>query len=414
MLAYFNLEKIGFSERGSLLLWLPAFLVLYYPKLDKSNYLTYAISALVLFFSNKRTTFLAFFTTLRSKVFYLIGLLGLALSFVFKQKLKAFWLKSMLPRLFIWKSSFFAFFNKILFGHGLGTFALDFPIYRAHASVLGGRVDEQVVHGHSNFAHFGFELGLLGLFILAVFFYLIYLNAPRALLPVFVISIFDSSLFTVNQFLLASLIFAPFIKDLGVFEKLFRTFSSKLKSLMMLLGFVLVALVMAPSLIGHHFYIKKQYSKAIQWDKDNGLYYFMRGNKFLNKDPKKSEVDFKKATELCPSVSYFYGFLAASQLANGKRTEAELSIDKAIQYDGNDGYWYLIKAFVNYEDKDKFKELKKKALKRNPEIKVILKHPELSSAQLIGGRKRGDIRVSSFYRRGEKVFYPIAFPVYSK
>ncbi len=408
LLAAFNLMRIDFSERGSLLLWLPVYLILYYSNLNHSNIFIYIISGVVLYLSNKFTTLLAFIISLRSKIIYLFSIFLLILYFIFKQKLHRFILKSIEPRLYIWKSTWNGFLDKPLYGHGFGTFALDFPLYRTHAKVLGGRIDEQIAHGHSLITHYSFELGLIGIFLIFILLYLVYINKPRALLPLLVISLFDIPLVAFNQFLLGGLILVPFIKNKGSLDFLFYKAKNKyVKHLLFLVALILTLSIFIPSIIGHYYYSTNDLDTAIKWDNKNSLYYFTRGATNLNKNTVQSEQDLTQAIKLTPHVAFFHGFLGAAQLANNKYKEAKDSLEIAMRLDGGDGYWCLLYAYANYKNKKIFNEYKKKALNRSPEIKNLLSNPNITSAQYIGNSTNGDSRLSGFYRTGEDIYFPL-------
>lgn len=403
-----NKLKFGFSEKGSLLLWLPVFLSLYFEKVNKKNIVVYLISGVALFLSNKFTTLLAFVTTLRSRLTYLVSVIAVAGYFLVKHNFWKFLEKSLEPRIYIWKSTLVAFLDKPLWGHGFGTFAIDFPLYRAHAKVLGGKVSEQVAHGHSFLHHYLFELGLIGVVLCLILFYLIYLNVPRALPPFLVICLFDSPLVSFSQFLLGGLLFLPFIKRFGILEKLFIKESSYVvKKIAFVSIIVIMSFSFIPSIVGHYFYTVGNIDTAITFDKNNSLYYFTRGAGNLNVDTEMSEVDLKRAINLSPNVPYFYGFLGAAQLANGKTESAKESLKRAMKLDGKDGYWCLLYSYANYENKIVYKRYMKKAIKKNPEIKDLLLEPDLTAAKYIGRSKYGDIRIPGFYRTGKRIFFPL-------
>ena len=65
-LIVFNQLKLGFYEKGSLLLWLPLALSLYLCSINKRNYMLYLLSGLALSFSNKKSSLLAFFASLKT------------------------------------------------------------------------------------------------------------------------------------------------------------------------------------------------------------------------------------------------------------------------------------------------------------------------------------------------------------
>ena len=147
--------------------------------------------------------------------------------FIYKQNIIKFFTKSFEPRLYVWKSAWNGFLHKPFFVHGFGTFALDFPPYRVHSNVLGGRVSEMVAHGHSLFFHYAFELGIIGLVLVAVIFYLIWINKKECFIPLLIISLCDAPLVTFNQFALAGLIIIPGIKNLGLLKNLFIEFNNR-------------------------------------------------------------------------------------------------------------------------------------------------------------------------------------------
>ena len=406
-LVIFNYLKIDFSERGSLLLWLPIFLVLYFKKFRFGNSMIYLASGISLYFSNKLTSLLAFLFSLRNKFLYFLSVGSVIAYFFFKQSFSSFLNKSIEPRIHIWKSVVAAFFDKPFFGHGFGTFALDFPLYRIHGKVLGGHVSEQISHGHSLFAHYAFELGIIGLLLILILFYLVYKNATQALSPLFIICLFDMPLATCSQFLLSGLILSPYIKDLGLVKKLIPNVHKKLTLMSYIFLLSLSFYVYVPSLIGHYFYDKGDLNQAIKWDKKNALYYFSRGAGNINTDSISSEKDFLKAIELSPAIPYFYGFLGAAQLANNKPEEAKSILAKAMKLDGEDGYWCLLYSYANYNEKEMYERYQKKAIRKNPEIKILLSKPHLTSAQYIGRGRTGDPRLAGFLRSGKEVYFPL-------
>lgn len=403
-----NLFKIEPFEKGSLLMFIPLYLALYFEKLNKKNFLIYVFFGSVLFFSNKITALLAFVFCLRRKLLSYISVIIIILYFLIRQDLSLFIAKSIEPRIYIWKAIIRGFLNKPIFGHGFGTFALDFPQYRIHSDVLGGRVSEQIVHGHNLFVHYLFELGIIGIFLSLVFVYLIYLNCKEALLPLLIISLFDIPLVSFNQFLLIGVIISPFINHLGIVHVLFQTIQNiSIRRLAYVISVLISLFIFIPSILGHHFYDNKRLDAAIKWDNRNSLYYFVRGAKNLNMNPLLSEKDLNKAIEISPSVSYFYGFLGASQLANNKVKAARSTLEKAFKYDGYDGYWCILYAYINLNNRRLFEKYEKLAFDGNPEIKDILSGQNLRSRQCIGVSNHTDIRINGFYRRGEKIFYPV-------
>ena len=408
-----NLLHIEMSERGSLLLWLPIFLVFYFEKLELKNSLLYFIYGVCLFLSNKLTTLLAFIFSLRSKAAYLLSIFVFVAYFIYKQNTIKFFTKSFEPRLYVWKSAWNGFLHKPVFGYGFGTFALDFPPYRAHSKVLGGRISEIVAHGHSLFFHYAFELGIIGLILVLVIFYLIWINKKEGIFPLLIISLCDAPLVTFNQYALAGLIIIPVIKNFGLLKNLFIEFNNRtIKNISFIFAIFLSLYIYIPSLMGHFYYSKGNLDKAICWDKSNSLYYFTRGALTLNTNTTSSENDFLKAVELSPGVPYFHGFLGATQLVNKNLKNSKDSLERAINLDGNNGYWCFLYAFANYNDKEIFNKYLKKALQQNPEIKKIISNPHVTSSQYIGNSNLGDPRLIGFYRTGPKLYFPL--PVISE
>lgn len=421
-LGVFITTKLGiiFSEPGSFYFFVPAWLSLCFQGFLPLNYFAYGLSGFLLVISNKTSTLLAYIVSLlenfKSK-FLLIGAAALlVLSFLVSDSLKHFIYKSFIPRLVIWKSSLVGFLNAPLFGHGFGTFPIDFPVFRSHGDVFGAKVHQHIVHGHSLFTHVLFEQGILGLVLLFILFYIIFKKARAAFLPALVVSFTDASLVSFSQYLIFGLIFLPlFLKENTnkskleiLIEKLFSELPKRFRLFARISGYLLVITVIGTSSIGHYYYSKKNYDKAIKWDPKNSLYYFTRGARVLNQDTEASEKDLRRAIELSPSVSYFYGFLAASELANHKIEDAKINIKKALEYDGGDAYWYLLSSFINHEDKELSKEHYSKAIKKNPEIEDLLLSPEYKASEYIGSKK-GDVRISSFYRNGPKIFLPLPY-----
>ncbi len=406
---FFSHTKLIFAEKGSLILWLPVFLSTVIARSTKRDVAIslYSISGIALIFSNKKTTLLAYLASLaqylKSKYVYLIGLLIFAASFFLKERIQHFIHKSLISRLFIWSSSLQGWLAKPFLGHGFGTFAIDFPPYRSHASVFGTQTHQQVAHGHGLFTHVLFEQGLLGLAVLIVIFYLVYKKAKQAFLPLLIISLFDAPLVSFSQYLLAALILAPVLINKS--ESKLKLFSK----LQIVTAYIIALTVFIPSVIGHYYYDHQQIYKAIKWDSRNSLYHFMLGADLINRDIVKSEESLKHAVELSPNVSYFYGFLAATKLANNKIPEAQAASKKALEMDGGDAYWYVLSAFSHYQDDPKlFKEHYAKAKELNPDIEILLHNKNYTATEFIGSKK-SDARILAFYRTGPKVFLPLPY-----
>lgn len=404
------LKKLCFYERGSLLLWFPIFLSLYFQGKDKSTNLSYLISGILLSFNNKKTIMLAYVSTLTKylKLPYLIAIATamIACSFIFVEKISRFIEMSLVSRIYIWKSTLTGWLAKPIWGHGFGTFTIDFPPFRTHSEVFGARMNQQVIHGHGLFTHFLFEQGLIGFALVLILFYLVYKFARPALLPLLVIALLDSPLVIFHQYILAALILSPFIKDNIVAKK----FSAKFTKACTILSYIIALVIFGSSVMGHFYYSTQRIDYALQWDPYHPLYHFTRGTLFLNRNKEESLKSLKRAAELAPGISYFYGFLAAAQLANGQAKESNKSADKALEMDGGEAYWHALKSFANFGNPDRsiFKEHFREAITKNPQIPMILKESRYTANAYLG--KRGsDIRVPSFYRRGGKIFLPLPF-----
>jgi tetratricopeptide (TPR) repeat protein len=410
------LESFGicFGEKGGFSLWLPVFLALYTDKkLQTKNIIIYILSSIVMFTQLKLSSILALISTIISKfkdklLLLLIPIFPI-IYFLFFDNLRHFFYKSLISRLFIWGACLKGFLNSPIWGQGFGTFAIDIPSFKIIRPIWGSRAGQELAHGHSLWAHYGFELGIIGLVILIVFFYLIFKQARPAFLPLLIISCFDNPLVSPQQFLISGLIFNGLINLQNknfIQKKIPEKFSNKAQILV-----ILIALgIFTMSIIGHFYYDRDDYNKAIKWDKYNSLYYLMQGSNFLNKNTIVSEFYFSQAVKLSPKIGYFYGYYSASLLANNKLMEAKIAINKAIKYSGPNEYWYLIKAFINLgqNKKDLYEKYMSLAVDLNPNIPILLQNPQLRSPDVIGTDK-ADVRVSSFYRRGKKLFLPIPY-----
>lgn len=443
--------KFSLSELGSLLMWVPVFLVIYLrdddslvPKLKRKflgvrlGTFIYLSFLIMLFFLNKKITFLAqvlsFRVYLRSRLIYILAFILVGLSFVFKEKLIHFIGKSIQPRILIWEGAFHGFLKKPLFGHGFGTFVLDFPVYRHLEKVLGAHANEQVNHGHNLFIHYAFELGLVGLILVTALFYLVAVKAPQALPCLALIGAADSNLQSFNQFLLMGLIIMPlcylpkvdlnslqgarknlFIKGKRTkffdlfFESIFKKLPFYLRKPAQISFLFLSLIILVPSAVGHYYYDQGDLDKAINIDTKHPLYFLMRGVKTIESDLLNSEQDLLKAVKLAPAVPYIRGALAAAQLSNMHLKEARGSVDFALKYTGNDAYWFLISSLIyQNQDSKKAKAHYAKAVEIDPHIDTFLNDPSLPSYRVIGGRT-GDSRIKAFYRSGEKLYLPLPY-----
>ena len=419
-----NFIQYTFSELGSLLLWLPVMLAISFKQEKIDNTILNLLSPVILFFLNKKTTVLAalanFANYKKSKLLYIFGGLAFASSFFFLESWRHFYNTSLAPRILIWQGAFNGFLAKPLFGHGFGTYTLDFPIYRELGNILGSHANQQVNHGHNLFAHFGFEMGIIGIFLAFSLIYLVYKREKQALIPLLIICLADSPLQAFNQFILAGLIILPICFERSnmeeelpkfnpILKKIYSKFPQALAFIAGLLLFGIMLYSFIPSCIGHYFYDHKEINQAIYWDNKHPLYYLVRGADRINDDTENSEVNFKKAIELAPNVPYFYGFLASAELANLKFENAQKSIDFALKYTGDDAYWLLISALLN---KNKNESLARKqydrAIELEPDLETILMDPDSPSFRFIGS-KRGDPRINAFYRTGKRLYVPLPY-----
>lgn len=441
---YLELEA---GEYGSLIMWLPIYLALYLPDPLKNRMTTigYSLSGLALGLSAKLASFVALIVVIwgRISTFDIINIkipVGLGKSIKCRMSRYDPWLvaalvaaiywlndwqsfkhKSIIARLNIWNSAWQAGLQRIfedqnIFGYGFGNFVIDFSTLRIIKDSFGSRSDQFVSHGHSVLVHYFFELGLAGILLFIAFAVLIFIKARRAFLPLMFICLVDSVFNSFSQILLGSLLFAPLlIQDIDhpILSKLTKQVfakipESKFSKLIPITALLISLAVQIPSLIGHYYFERQDYDSAIKWDKSNSLYYMMRGFKYLNQDTKLSEQDFTKAIELTPNVGFFYGYLAAAQLANNKLSEAKANIQTAIKYSGENAYWHLIAAFINHDNKKLYTKHMQTAFKQMPELQEVLSNPDIEPTLYIGG-KSNDLKVIGFYRKGENLILPLPY-----
>ena len=408
------LEALGicYGERGGVLLWLSVFLALYFQN-SYSNKVQkvfiYTSSFLLLLTQPKTSSLLSFIgitlTKVKSKIFFWsIIILSPLIYFSFFESYRHFLSKSLSSRIYIGGSCLKGFIDSPISGHGFGTFAMDIPAFRIIKNLWGSRGEQQLAHGHSIWGHYGFELGLIGILLLAIFFVLVFKHARPAFLPLVIISIFDCPLVSPQQFLLAGLIFYEPLKNS---IKLWQLPSAKITKFIIT---IIAGFIFGISIIGHFYYDKANYERAIFWDRYNSLYYFMQGSYFLNKNTLISEKNFTEAVKLSPNIEYFYGYLSASLLANNKIDQAETAIKKALKTNNENAYWHVIMAFIKLAQgkNDLYQRHMSKATALNPYIPILLENPQYGSPDFIGSAK-GDIRIISFYRKGEKLYLPLPY-----
>lgn len=416
--------KIRFFEKGSLLLLLPFVLSLLLPlsklqiknpKANKKKLILYAVSTLGILLSNKRSTLLAFIASLRQAfnrtALIIIAFIALTASFLIKDNIVRHYQKSIEPRLHIWQSATKGFLDKPIFGHGFGTFALDFPPYRSHTETHGGKNTEYINHGHSQLFHTLFENGLIGILCLAFFAFFIYKRSKLAFYTLLVTLFLDVPLKSFSQFLVLGLILnTQDFRITGKLEaKLLRNYPhpliSKILSGLVVLGSLVVFGISSSA---HYYFDKGDLNKAIKIDKYNSLYHFERGASLINQDIKQSEIDLGNAIKISPDIGYMQAFYSAALLGNGKADQAKTYIDQALQQMGDDAYLHALASFIHIDNKELSKTHMEKALLLNPDIESLLKDPSMTTDEFIAAR-HSNPRIMSFYRRGKKLFLPLPY-----
>lgn len=425
-LLFFLLDffKISLYEKGSLLLLLPFTLSFLFPlsklhiknpRSNKQKLMLYAASTLAILVSNKRATLLAFLASLKQafdkKILLIIAVLILASSFLIKDNIVRHYQKSVEPRLHIWASATKGFLDKPVFGHGFGTFALDFPPYRAHVDSVGGKNTEYVNHGHGQLFHSLFENGIVGLIYLGFLAFFILKQSKLAFYTFLVTILFDVPLKSFGQFLIFGLILNTLnFRVTGKHESLFlHKIANPVinKTLNSILVLITVA-VLGISSAAHFYFDNGNIDQAIKLDKYNSLYHFERGAQLINQNIEQSEIDLKNATDLSPGIGYMQAFYSAALLGNGKTEDAKTHINKALTQMGDDAYLHALAAFSNHDNEELYKNHMERALILNPDIKELLKDPSLSADEFIAAR-HSNPRIMSFYRRGKKLFLPLPY-----
>jgi O-antigen ligase len=211
--------KIKLFEEGGLLLLYP-FMLSYLipltklniqnPKANKAKLLVYLFSSAAMILSNKKASLLAFITSLyksfNKKLFISIALILVAGSFLIQNKPIEHFQKSIETKLLIWQSSAKGFLEKPLFGHGFGTFALNFPLNKIDPDKHSSKTSRIINHGHSQVFHSLFENGLLGIFLLVFLARLIYKQNKIAFYSFLVLVLISVPLKSFSQFLVFGLI----------------------------------------------------------------------------------------------------------------------------------------------------------------------------------------------------------------
>jgi tetratricopeptide (TPR) repeat protein len=405
----------GFAEKGVFLSWLPIFLVLYYN--PASNKMIYGASGFLLLFSNKISALLSFLSIFVARykkiliVIFSLGLIGLGV-FCFEGE-KLFFERSINSRVFIWLSCAKGFLASPIWGHGFKNFALDYPNYKIIGTSWATLASQQISHGHSLLFNYLFELGLVGIMILVLFFYLIYKRALLAFVPLLVLSLIDIPFSFFSEFLLGSLILAPFLLRKNPSEhKLASLLTAKLpqrfKLFAILVLYILALWSFIPSAVGHYYYDQKNYSKAIGWDNKHSLYYFMRGAVTMQANPLQAKSDYEEAIKLSPHIGYFYGYLSLIEIAMNNHQAANTAIQETMRLSGTTAYWNFIAALANFNDEEVYDTYFKKVVAAQPQIFEQACDPE-GEASLTIGHSYGDVRIMSFFRGGPLLFLPLPY-----
>lgn len=425
-LLFFLLDffKIRLYEKGSMILLLPFTLALLYPltelhiknpKANRKQLIVYCLSSIAILLSNKRATLLAFLTSLKQsfnkKILILIAVLILGLSYLVKDNFVRHYQKSIKPRLYIYKSIGKAFINKPLFGHGFGTFALDYPPYRYHADTVGGKDTEYINHGHSQIFHILFENGLAGLIVFGSLLFFIFQQSKLAFWTFLITSLFDMPLKSFGQFLIFGLIINTFnyhVKGKYLNYFLMKINKNSINKISSVLITTVSLIVFSISSFAHYKFDMGLIDEAIKIDKYNSLYHFERGAFLINQNIEQSKTDLENALRLSPSIGYFQAFYSAALLGTGENYKAKMYIDKAIKQMGSDPYLFALASFAYQDDKVLSQNYMGKALELNPDIEYLLKDPSFSADEFIAARQ-GNPRIMSFYRRGKKLFLPLPY-----
>ena len=194
----------------------------------------------------------------------------------------------------------------------------------------------------------------------------------------------------------------------NIVSVVFAKLPNKISIYFTLVAYALALYSFVPSAVGHFYYDQNNYNKAIYWDKNQPLYYLVRGTQTMATDLKSSVEDFKKTIELSPGLGYAYGFLAGAQIGLKENPAAQKSIAKAMALSGGNAYWHLIAAIANFKDQETFTKHLNKAVKLNPQILSQVRDPQKAASIYIGGNN-SDVRVLGFYRKGPKLFLPLPY-----
>lgn len=419
-----DILNIKFYEKGSLLLLLPFTLSWLFPldKLDAGNLkansrklILYILSATAIVLSNKRATLLSFFASLKNafskRILVVVVILLISISFLVKDNIIRHYRKSIKPRVLIYQSVSKGFIDKPIFGHGFGTFALDYPPYRFHSNTIGGKKNEYVNHAHSQVFHVLFENGLLGIIYFSFLLFFIFKQSKLAFYTFIVVALIEMPLKSFGQFLLFGLILNTFNYDFNSkYKSIFlKKFSKPITNKILQVLIVSISIIIfGISSLGHYFFDHEDLDKAIQIDKFHSLYHCERGAFLINQNIVQSEIDLANATKLSPNIGYMQAFYSAALLGNGKRDQAKIYIDEAIDQMGDDAYLHVLASFAHADDKALSKEHMDKALLLNPSIEELLKDPSYTADEFISSKKSNP-RVMTFYRHGGKLYLPLPY-----
>ena len=417
----FSLIGKNLNESYGLLAWLPVLISLYFPleqkELQKKNFLfsilTLILSILVSKLSLVFSLCSQYLSVIKSKknifTIFAIAITLLISTVLLKGQLNQFYKKSINPRIIILKTSFNGFLAKPIFGNGFASFPIEINGYRAQVNSIGGKIVNHINHAHNSFSQIAFEQGLLGLALLAYFFYFLWGHNKTSFYCLLFASSFDSIFVYSNQYLVFFLLFIPdffthhkklAFQNLLTLPVRYRKFASHFLLFISLILF-------STSCIGHFFYDQKSYTKALKFD-DHPLYHFFYAAKLFEKmEFDKAILFFQNSINLAKNHGYQQGFLASSFFMAKDLKNATKWMDEAIQKSGDSAHWQyigsMIYAPINTQISEKYKT---EALNNDPNLLFYEKGVQPPKLKYYGLDK-SLIWVNSYQRRGDKIYLPV-------
>lgn len=417
----FTLIGKNLNESHGLLVWLPVLISLYFPleqkELQKKNFfssiltliLSILVSKLSLIFS-LCSQYLSVFKSKKNILTILaIAMTVLISSILFKGQLNQFYKKSINPRIIILKTSFNGFLAKPIFGNGFASYPIEINGYRAQVNSIGGKIGNHINHAHNSFSQIAFEQGLLGLALLAYFFYFLWGYNKTSFYCLLFAASFDSIFVYSNQYLVFFLLFIPefftqnnkiAFQNLLILPLKYQKFASHF--------LLFIALVLfSTSCIGHFFYDQKSYIKALKFD-DHPLYHFFYATELFKKmEFNKATLFFQNSINLAENHGYQQGFLASSFFMANDFNNSTKWIDEAIQKSADSAHWQYLGSMIYASINTQIaKNLKTEALKNDPNLLFYEKGVQPPKLKYYGLDK-SLIWVNSYQRRGDKVYLPV-------